>query len=215
MPPDRTANVSDDAPDAARGGAGPANPWLAADVSRGEAYDRRFDELASSGAHVHGEADLVMSFAPASVLDAGCGTGRVAIELARRGVEVVGVDLDPAMLERAREKAPELEWRESDLASLDLGRSVDLVVAAGNVMIFLDAGSEGTVLGALARHLHAGGLLIAGYSLGPGRLTVDEYDRLAAATGLALVERWSGWDRETFTPDSSYSVSLHVQRRGA
>ena len=55
----------------------------------GEAYQRRFDELAASGVHVHGEADFVDRFAPSSVLDAGCGTGRVAAELAaarlRRG----------------------------------------------------------------------------------------------------------------------------------
>ena len=43
------------------------------------------------------------------VLDAGCGTGRVAIELARRGIEVVGVDADPDMLERARRRAPQLD----------------------------------------------------------------------------------------------------------
>src|ERR1700732_4830520 len=57
-------------------------------------YQRRFDELASSGVDVHGEATFVVRRAPASVLDAGCGTGRVAIELARRGITVVGVDVD-------------------------------------------------------------------------------------------------------------------------
>ena len=60
-------------------------------------YEARF----AVGDAVHGEADLVASLAPTSVLDAGCGTGRVAIELARRGIEVVGVDADPDMLERA------------------------------------------------------------------------------------------------------------------
>ncbi|MDQ1398226.1 MAG: hypothetical protein QOK20_158, partial [Acidimicrobiaceae bacterium] len=51
----------------------------------GESYQRRFDELASGGQDVHGEAAFVMALTPATVLDAGCGTGRVAIELARRG----------------------------------------------------------------------------------------------------------------------------------
>src|SRR5689334_19172434 len=63
----------------------------------GAEYQKRFDDLASSGVDVHGEATFVMRAAPRSVLDAGCGTGRVAIELARRGVEVVGVDVDPSM----------------------------------------------------------------------------------------------------------------------
>ena len=80
--------------------------WRDSDVPRGAAYDRRFDDLASAGVDVHGEADLVDSYQPGSVLDAGCGTGRVAIELARRGRTVVGVDVDAAMLEAARRKAP-------------------------------------------------------------------------------------------------------------
>ncbi len=60
----------------------------------GEAYQAKFDGLAAQGVDVHGEASLVLSFAPASVLDAGCGTGRVAVELARHGVDVVGVDIE-------------------------------------------------------------------------------------------------------------------------
>ena len=62
----------------------------------GDEYQARFDSLAARGVDVHGEVAFVLGLdpAPASVLDAGCGTGRVAIELARRGVEVVGVDVD-------------------------------------------------------------------------------------------------------------------------
>lgn len=63
-----------------------------------------------------------MRFTPTRVLDAGCGTGRVARELAQRGVAVVGVDVDAQMLATARAKAPELVWIEHDLASLDLAR---------------------------------------------------------------------------------------------
>jgi len=54
----------------------------------GKAYQARFDALAERGVDIHGEARFVMSFEPSSVLDAGCGTGRVAIELARQGAEV-------------------------------------------------------------------------------------------------------------------------------
>ena len=64
------------------------------DVPRGASYDERWRELEAKGVSIHGEADLVAWLAPGgSVLDAGCGTGRVAIELARRGHEIVGVDL--------------------------------------------------------------------------------------------------------------------------
>jgi len=86
-----------------------SNRWLGStDVPRGDDYDARFTALAQTGQDVHGEAHFIASLGVSSVLDAGCGTGRVAIELARRGLDVVGVDLDAAMLAVARRKAPHL-----------------------------------------------------------------------------------------------------------
>ena len=52
------------------------------------------------------------------VLDACCGTGDLAIAVARAGGTVTGLDFSPAMLARARRKAPALEWIEGDLLSL-------------------------------------------------------------------------------------------------
>jgi SAM-dependent methyltransferase len=82
-------------------------------------YDERWRRMAEAGVNPHGEADLVSWYRPASVLDGGCGTGRVAIELARRGLRVLGVDADPDMISAARAKAPSLRWRLSDLTELD------------------------------------------------------------------------------------------------
>ena len=70
---------------------------------------------------------------PHRVLDAGCGTGRVARELARRGIEVVGVDRDASMIATARRLAPELDWVQGDAARVDLAGRFDVVVMAGNV----------------------------------------------------------------------------------
>jgi SAM-dependent methyltransferase len=191
------------------------NRWLEEGVQRGASYDDRFTRLRQSGVNVHGEADLVMTLlweppSQSSVLDAGCGTGRVAIELAGRGVNVAGVDLDPSMLGAARAKAPDLSWTEADLAdpALDLGVTFDLVVAAGNVMIFLAPGSEGAVVANLAMHLVAGGLLVAGFQL-TANLALDDYDACCAAAGLALVERWSTWDRQPWKRVDNYAVSVH------
>jgi SAM-dependent methyltransferase len=182
---------------------------------RGAEYDQRWERLAASGENIHGEVDLVMRYEPGSVLDAGCGTGRVAIELDRRGVHVVGTDLDEAMLASARTKAPHLAWIAADLATLDLAdddgnrRRFDLAVLAGNVMIFVAPGTEGAVLGRLATHLVDGGLLVAGFQLGAGRLALVDYDRLAAAAGIALVERFSTWSGDPFTDGADYAVSVH------
>ena len=189
------------------------NRWLAEAGGRSRTYDQRWEELAAAGRSVHGEAGLVERLGPRSVLDAGCGTGRVAIELARRGLDVVGVDLDPSMLEVARAKAPDLAWVQGDLAEVDLGRTFDAVVLAGNVMIFLAPGTEAAVVSNLARHLVPGGHLVAGFSLEPDRLDLATYDRHAAAAGLALAERSATWEGAPFT-GGHYAMSVHRRREG-
>ena len=187
----------------------PRNPWLRMPRASGDEYDASYERRAAAGENVHGEADFVMRFAPATVLDAGCGTGRIARELARRGVDVVGVDLDDTMLSTARRKAPDLAWHCADLASIDLGRTFDVILLAGNVMIFLTPGSEDAVLSNLARHLAPAGSLIAGFSVRSGQLTVADHDRLATAAGLSLAERWSTWEQQPWVPAGDYQLSVH------
>lgn len=188
----------------------PRNRWLAASDSRGETYDDAFERLAASGADVHGEATFVEALSPRSVLDAGCGTGRVAVELARRGIDVVGVDLDPSMLDAARRKAPELPWVEGDLAAVDLGRQFDVVVAAGNVLIFLTPGTEGAVVANLARHLTATGRLVAGFQLSGDGLSLAEYDAHCHDAGLVTVERFATWDRGPYA-GGDYAVTVSAR----
>ena len=188
--------------------------WQSSDAPRGQDYDARWERLAASGVGVHGEADLIESLLSetggSTVLDAGCGTGRVAIELAARGCAVVGLDADPAMLAAARSKAPDLRWIEADLldTGAHLSEAFDLVALPGNVMIFLDRGTEPDVVGQLAARLRPGGLLVAGFQLQSGRLTLDRYDEITAAAGLQLVDRWATWDREPFH-GGDYAVSVH------
>ena len=186
--------------------------WLLRDdVPRADDYDQRWRDLADSGRGIHGEADLISALsAGGSVLDGGCGTGRVAIELARRGHEVVGVDLDPGMLDTARAKAPELEWHLADLLDIDLARTFDLVALPGNVMIFLSPGTEADVVANMARHLAPDGRLVAGFQLGEGRYRLADFDDAAAAAGLELDYRWSTWGRAPFAAGGAdYAVSVH------
>lgn len=179
-------------------------------VWNGEDFQARFDALAAAGHDVHGEAQLVAALGPRSVLDAGCGTGRVAIELARRGIEVVGVDAEPSMIATARRREPELAWHVGDLAELELGRTFDVVVMAGNVPLFTRAGTQAGVVAGCARHLGPGGALICGFQLGRG-YDLTAYDQHCADVGLVLLERWATWDREQFQPDSAYAVSVHCR----
>lgn len=176
-------------------------------------YEERWNRLAASGQHPHGEADLVEAYAPRTVLDAGCGMGRVAIELAARGMDVVGVDVDREMLERAQRRAPDLEWHVADLTDLDdvLGaRRFDVVVLAGNVVPFIDPGRRARAIAACARHVAADGHLIAGGKLERNWPSTVDYDRWCADAGLVLADRWSTWEREPFVEgDSDYAVSVH------
>lgn len=174
----------------------------------GGAYQARFDALAASGMSMHGEADFVMAFRPASVLDAGCGTGRVAIELHRRGVEVVGVDVSASMIAEARRCAGDLSWVEADLAQLQLDRQFDVVVLAGNVPLFCPPEHRAALVRSCAAHVGAGGRIVAGFQL-DGTYRLGEWDAGCAAAGLEPAERWSTWDREPYAEGATYAVSVH------
>ncbi len=72
------------------------------------------------------------------LLDAGCGTGATAVELARRGADVVAVDIAPKLVELARERAPDdldgaIDFRVGDLLDPALGR-FDTVVAMDSLI---------------------------------------------------------------------------------
>lgn len=188
--------------------------WDDTSAPRGDAYDARWRALEAQGRPIHGEADLVASLEPRSVLDAGCGTGRVAIELARRGIHTVGVDRDAAMLATARANAPHLTWVEHDLSTLDLAdhglpARFDVVVAAGNVMIFLAPGTERATVARLADHLPEGGSLVAGFSLSHPQYGLARYDEDCAAAGLVPVDRFATWDRDPWQAGGDYAVSIH------
>ncbi len=171
-------------------------------------YDRKWRRMEAAGQNAHGEADFVERFSPSSVLDAGCGSGRIAIELAARGCDVVGVDLDVPFIEAAKAKAPELDFVLGDLSTIDLDRTFDVVLMAGNVMVFVAPGTESLVIEQMAGHLNPGGRLISGFHLG-NSLTVADYDKAAQAAGLAPEEHWSSWDADPVTNDSNYAVLVH------
>lgn len=81
---------------------------------------------------------LPPSLDDATVLDAGCGTGALAIEAAKRGANVLGVDLSASLIQIARERARGLEMRgKVEFASgdmIDNGRRFDYIVAMDSII---------------------------------------------------------------------------------
>jgi SAM-dependent methyltransferase len=190
--------------------------------STGEDYAARFAQLASSGQDMHGEATFCSGLVGvgARILDAGCGTGRVAIRLAELGHDVVGVDVDESMLAVARREAPDLDWVAGDLAALPGPVSArapyDLVVMAGNVVPLLAPGTLVTTMTGLAAALAPGGVLVAGFGLDRAHLPrgcpvtpLEEYDDAARRAGLVLAERVGTWDAQPFRAGEGYAVSVH------
>jgi SAM-dependent methyltransferase len=135
--------------------------------------------------------------------------GRVAIELATRGIETVGIDLDPDLLFHAQQNAPSLTWQVGDLADFDLGRTFDVVVAAGNVIGFVDEENRSKAVQRCAAHVAHGGRLITGYSLNGKWPAPHLYDGWCADVGLELEARYSTWDGDPFEPASKYAVTVH------
>lgn len=183
-------------------------------------YVERFRKMAAAGDDLGGEGRFVDAMAPrgARILDAGCGPGRVGGMLARLGHEVVGVDVDPVLIEAAEEDHPGPLWLVDDLAELDLAsRGVtdgfDAIVCAGNVMTFLAPSTRREVLTRLGRHLRDGGRVAVGF--GAGRdYTFDEF--LADVEGAGLVPEvlLGTWDLRPFNDDSDFLVAVLGRRRG-
>jgi SAM-dependent methyltransferase len=180
--------------------------------SRGDLYERTYELRAAAGEDVHGEANFISRFSPGSVLDAGCGTGRVGRELHHRGVDVVGVDLDTEMLETARARCPSALWIEGDISAIKLGRTFDIVLMAGNVINFVIPELRRQALENLVRHLRPAGLLINGHSIRPDGCPPTLFEIWAEAAGLEPVERWSTWDRDPFANNSVYELTVHRLR---
>jgi len=195
------------------------NRWLReTGGTRGAEYARRFAALQATGEDVDGEARFLDALlAPGSrVLDAGCGTGRVGIELARRGHHVSGIDLDASMIAQARASAPQLQWLEADLLEVtaeQAGAPLDLVVLAGNVVVYLTPGTEAALPAHLAGWLAPGGLLVAGFAA-DRHVGVEDYRSWCAAAGLQKVAAHSGWDGAPLPAGSAdsppgYAVVVH------
>jgi SAM-dependent methyltransferase len=116
----------------------------------------------------------------AEVVDLGCGTGRVAMHLARRGRKVTAVDQDPRVLEvlerRAAERRLAIECVCEDARRLNLRRQFDAVIAPMQLVQLMRGERErAAMLTRAVRHIRPGGLFAVTLMNLEGELLGDEY----------------------------------------
>ena len=196
------------------------------------------------------------------VLELGIGTGRIALPLSKRGVQVHGIDLSEAMVARLREKpgGDEVGVTIGDFAATRVEGSFALAYLVFNTINNLTTQDDQVAcFENVAAHLAPGGcfvievgvprlrLLPRGerfvlFDVSPEHVGIDEYDvatqglishhyslvdgkyelrpipfryvwpaeldLMARIAGMRLRERWSGWQREPFTSESTKQVSV-------
>ncbi|HZN54564.1 MAG TPA: methyltransferase domain-containing protein [Candidatus Polarisedimenticolaceae bacterium] len=113
----------------------------------------------------------------ARVLDAGCGTGSLALMLAREGFRVTAADLSADMIERARAKdaAGSVDWRVADLTAMDLGLTCDALVSVADVFNHFETLDVWeTVLRRARAHLRPGGTVFVDAMTSHGLAQMDQ-----------------------------------------
>jgi SAM-dependent methyltransferase len=173
-------------------------------------YIDRFRRLSAEGADLAGEARFVDALVPPAsrILDAGCGAGRTAAELHRRGHRVVGVDVDPALIAAAAADHLGPDWLVADLAHLDLpGEPFDAAVIAGNVLVFVAPDTERVVLERVGAHVRPDGAVVVGFAT-DRHYPLPEFDADCAAAGLEIESRFSTWDLRPWHGGADFAVTV-------
>ena len=138
----------------------------------------------------------VRSFAApeqATVLDAGCGTGRMSRYLADRGVQVRGVDLSPGMIEQAARHHADIPFDVGSIAALPCAAATFDGVLLWYSFIHTPASEQPGIFSEARRVVRDGGFVLAGFQVGKGVQDVSDAYR-PLGHDIALV-------RYPFTPD--------------
>jgi SAM-dependent methyltransferase len=160
-----------------------------------------------------GDLDLYLALAERAdgpVLELAAGTGRLALPLAEAGFRVTAVDLDPAMLDRARRRTDgsaavdRLSFVEADLVGLrlpDAGSYSLAFIALNSLLVLGTRIAQRTALRTLADHLGPGGLAVVDVWL-------PDAEDLARFDGRTILE-WSRHDPETGALVTKTDSALH------
>lgn len=142
-----------------------------------------------------GDVDLYLALAARTggpILELAAGTGRIAIPLAEAGYQVTAVDIDPAMLARARARAiaagaavaERIEFVEADLLGLSMPSAGSFrlaVIALNSLFLLASRAAQREAFATMARHLAPGGLAVADVWL-------PDADDLARLDGRLILE---------------------------
>lgn len=187
-----------------------------------EYVQRIFDELA----HKPLDRQLLDRFATrvrplGLVCDLGCGPGQVARYLAERQVEVCGVDLSPAMVQRARQLNPGLEFQPGDLAALNVADGAWSGIVAFYSLIHIPRLEMVGVLRELKRVLRSEGLLLLSFHSGEQTVHLDEWWGQAVSLDFHFFRseemvgylQAAGWEVEEVIEREPYPAVEYQSRR--
>jgi SAM-dependent methyltransferase len=170
------------------------------DPAAAEAFARLYDlDLAEDP----GDLDLYLALAARAdgpILELAVGTGRIAVPLAEAGYQVTGVDLDPAMLDRARRRlghartgaADRLTLVEADLVGLRLANAGTFAlafIALNSLLVLPSRAAQRAAIRTMADHLAPGGLAVAD-------VWIPDAEDLARFDGRVILD-WPRLDPET------------------
>ncbi len=139
-----------------------------------------------------------------TVADIGCGAGEpIAGYILDEGFDLIGVDASQAMLELARDRFPDIDFRQGDMRELELGCQVDGLIS-WDAFFHLSQDEQRDALPRFARHVRPGGGMM--FTVGPGvgevtgtvggelvyhaSLSPDEYHEIARKEGFAHSFHW-------------------------
>ncbi len=153
--------------------------WISDDQAQTRhAYDAVADAYANLLPDLGAETDLDRALiddfanrceeATGLVADVGCGTGRVSSYLARRGIDIFGLDLSSGMVEVARRRHPHLRFEVGQLEDLSIPDAGLAGLVAWYSLIHSNPGELPSITGGFARVLRPGGWLLTAFQTGGG-----------------------------------------------
>ena len=143
------------------------------------------------------------------VLDVACGTGKSFLPLLRRGYEVTGCDISPAMLAQARAKAPGVVLEEADMRALPVLGEFDLVTCLDDALNYLEAGDELlAALQGLRRNLAPAGIAV--WDVNTEAMYRKAFAQTWAAESDDGLVLWRGGASDAFAPGGLARVVIDV-----